>query len=165
MTRALASHSRSCWFWQTNLSRNNDGPVVLDGDDETNGMCPIIGSGRDVHTVGFKYPEAFNVVRSPLPPPLLSLFHSLHPVGSPFAYSSVCARICLFARIFNMPFARTRIYEFTFDSETGRKLASIKSSIYLGRARGKFHTDRDNNARIPTFHNIGAIYNSMLSFI
>jgi len=28
-------------------------------------------------------------------------------------------RICLFVRVFNMPFARTLVYEFTFDRETG----------------------------------------------
>lgn len=67
MTRRRASHSRSCWFWQTNLSRNNDGTVVLVGDDETNGMCPIIGSDRNAHIVGLStlYPEASNDIRSP----------------------------------------------------------------------------------------------------
>jgi len=31
-----------------------------------------------------------------------------------------------------MPFARTLVYEFTFDRETVRKLAGIKSSFNLG---------------------------------
>jgi hypothetical protein len=98
MTRALASHSRSCWFWQTNLSRNNDSLAVLDGDDETNGMCPIIGSGRDVHTVrafNSNTPKhSTNVVQSPLLP--LSLFFSRTSVClfiHPCAHLFICSHI------------------------------------------------------------------------
>lgn len=47
-----------------------------------------------------------------------------------------------------MPFARARVYEFTFDSETGWKLAGIKSLFNLRTAHGKFHTDRENNAKV-----------------
>lgn len=88
---------RSCWFWQTNLSRNNDGSAVLDGDDETNGMCPIIGSGRNVHIVGL---STLNTLKHP------TMFEPLFPFRSfrcilnpPFAYSSVCAYLFIRPRI------------------------------------------------------------------
>jgi len=97
MTRALASHSCSCWFWQTNLSWNNDGSAVLDGDDETNGMCPIIDSGRNVHIVGL---SILNTLKhTTMYGPFFPFRSFLYILNSPFAYSSVCA----------YPFIRSRI--------------------------------------------------------
>lgn len=76
---------------------------MLDGDDETNGMCPIIGPGRDVHIVGLSAPNTPKHSMLPVPPPgpWPSLFPSplsLFRPEAPFAYSSVCACICLFVR-------------------------------------------------------------------
>lgn len=107
---------------------------MLDGDDETNGMCPIIGPGRDVHIVGLSAPNTPKhstlFAPSPSTPPFshtpLSPFSSF--ALSVASRSSVCLfirlRVYLFIRslVFNMPFARTRVYEFTLDiaTHTGR---------------------------------------------
>lgn len=103
---------------------------MLDGDDETNGMCPIIEPGRDVHIVGLSAPNtpkhstlfALPLSSSPFAYPL-SLFRS-------FRYVPKLRAVCLFTRlraylfirsfVFNMPFARTRVYEFTLDMTTAR---------------------------------------------
>lgn len=133
MTRALASHSR--WFWQTNLSRNNDGPAVLDGDDETNGMCPIIGSGRNVHIVGLSTP---NTLKHP------TMFD---PSSSPFTLSvgswiSVCLFIRLCVSVYSSAYLICRLPVRVFMNlcliARQRGLAGIKSSFNLGNRTGYF---------------------------
>lgn len=136
MTRALASHSRSCWFWQTNLSRNNDDLAVLDGDDETNGMCPIIGSGRNVHILsGFQLRIPWSIQRCSIPPLPFSLF----PYGS---WISVCLFIRLCVSVYSSAYLICRLPVRVFMNlcliARQRGLAGIKSSFNLGNRTGYF---------------------------
>lgn len=117
-------------------------------DDETNGMCPIIGSGRDdVHTAGVyiyiytrvfnsAYPEATVVRRGGgwcSLPRLFPVSLSLFPVASrrptpPFACLSICACVVSVYSsaylICRLCAARACVYEFTLDSETAAAAAA-----------------------------------------
>lgn len=90
------------------------------------GTCIL--SGFQLYTP--KHPTMFG---HPSPPhPLSVAFWILRLLIHP------SVRICLFIRVFNMPFACTRVYKFMFDRETAQKLAGIKSSFNLGNRTGYF---------------------------